>query len=195
MKRLILLPFLILAMAAFAQTDSLPYQQIPAAPEDFGPGSVLSRVVDGLGFRYHWATEGLREEDLAYRPTSEASSTYETLEHLTDLSNGIMKTAQGLPITKDYDLAEMSFEDMRTRTLHNIAAASEAFRGKTAEEIEQLQVVFQRGDEQYPYPIWNLLNGQLADAIYHTGQVVSFRRTSGNPIPSGVNVFMGTKRE
>lgn len=106
-----------------------------------------------------------------------------------------MKTAQGLPITKDYDLAEMTFEEMRIRTLQHIAAASEAFRGKTAEDIEQLQVIFQRGAEQYPYPIWNLINGQLTDAIYHTGQVVSFRCTSGNPIPSGVNVFMGTRRE
>lgn len=195
MKLLLLLPFLFFLSSVSAQNDTLPYYQIPDAPEDFGPGSVLSRMVDGLGFRYHWATEGLREADLAYRPTPEASSTQNTLEHLTDLSNGIKKTAQGLPITKDYDLTEMTFEEMRALTLRNLAEASDAFRGKTAEEIEDLQVVFQRGNEQSSFPIWNLLNGQLADAIYHTGQVVSFRRTSGNPIPSGVNVFMGRKRE
>lgn len=195
MKLLLTLPFLFLIMSTSAQTDSLPYHQIPDAPEDFGPGSMLSRIVDGLGYRYYWATEGLREEDLVYRPTAEASSTMETLEHLTDLSNGIMKTAQGLPITKDYDLSDMTFEEIRARTLQHIATASTTFRGKTAEEIEQLQVIFQRGDEQYPYPIWNLLNGQLADAIYHTGQIVSFRRTSGNPTPPGVNVFLGKTRE
>jgi len=38
-----------------------------------------------------------------------------------------------------------------------------------------------------------LLNGPIADALTHVGQVISFRRTSGNPIPKGVNVFMGIK--
>ena len=33
------------------------------------------------------------------------------------------------------------------------------------------------------------------DAIYHTGQIVSFRRTTGNPIDSSVNVFMGSYRQ
>ncbi|MEN8845082.1 MAG: hypothetical protein ABF261_02240, partial [Candidatus Arcticimaribacter sp.] len=59
----------------------------------------------------------------------------------------------------------------------------------------QMQVIFQRGTEQYRYPIWNMLNGPLADAIYHTGQVVSFRRTTGNPIQKGVNVFIGKTKE
>ena len=58
-----------------------------------------------------------------------------------------------------------------------------------------MQVIFQRGNELYPYPVWNLLNGPLADAIYHTGQVVSFRRTSGNPLQKGVNVFIGKTKE
>lgn len=191
MKFLPFVFFALLTMPMYSQTDSLPYHQIPEAPEDFGPGSMLSRMIDGLGYRYYWGTEGLREEDLAYRPTEEASSTYETLEHLTDLSNGIMKTAQGLQISKEYDLEEMSFEDMRALTLKNLATASQAFRGKTDEEMAQLHVTFTRGE----FPIWNLLNGQLADALYHTGQVVSFRRTSGNPIPAGVNVFLGKTRE
>lgn len=193
MKYHLTLSLLFMITIAFSQ-DELPYYNIPEAPEDHTPGSVLARMADGLGFRYHWATEGLREEDLAYQPTEESRSSGETLEHLLDLSNGIMKTAQGLPVTREYDVDEMSFEEIRALTLSNIETASEAFRGKSEEEIAALQVVFQRGDEQYPYPIWNLMNGQIADALTHVGQITSFRRTSGNPQPSGVNVFMGTKR-
>jgi hypothetical protein len=46
---------------------------------------------------------------------------------------------------------------------------------------------------RYYWATEGLINGPITDAIYHTGQVVSFRRTSGNPIPKGVNVFLGVK--
>ena len=42
-------------------------------------------MVDGLGFRYFWATEGLTEKDLAYRPSEGARTTMETLEHISGL--------------------------------------------------------------------------------------------------------------
>ena len=60
-------------------------------------------------------------------------------------------------------------------------------------QLEYLNIIFERGGKQTKFPVWNLINGPIADAIYHTGQVVSFRRTSGNPIPKGVNVFLGVK--
>ena len=61
----------------------------------------------------------------------------------------------------------------------------------TAADIDQVKVIFQRGEKTSTYPIWNLINGPITDAIYHCGQIVSFRRSSGNPIPPGVNVFLG----
>jgi hypothetical protein len=42
------------------------------------------------------------------------------------------------------------------------------------------------------FPFWNQLNGPIADCIWHTGQIVSFRRSSGNPFTEKANVFMGT---
>ena len=59
--------------------DQFPLEAIPAAPENTTSGNVLARMTQGLGYRYHWATKDLREEDLNYRPSAEASSTYETL--------------------------------------------------------------------------------------------------------------------
>ena len=33
------------------------------------------------------------------------------------------------------------------------------------------------------------------DALYHVGQVVSYRRAAGNPIDPQVNVFLGKKMD
>ena len=45
------------------------------------------------------------------------------------------------------------------------------------------------------YPFWNQLNGPIADAIWHVGQVVSFRRTAGNSLPKGPSFLTGTVRK
>jgi hypothetical protein len=55
--------------------------------------------------------------------------------------------------------------------------------------------MFSYGGNYAEYPLWNMLNGPLADAIYHTGQIVTFRRTTGNPSNKRVNVFRGRVME
>jgi hypothetical protein len=39
-------------------------------------------------------------------------------------------------------------------------------------------------------PFWHVINGPIADALTHVGQVNSFRRLAGNPTPKA-NVFLG----
>ncbi len=48
---------------------------IPANQETSASGNVVARIIDGLGFRYYWGTEGLREEDLKFKPSEEARTT------------------------------------------------------------------------------------------------------------------------
>lgn len=175
--------------------EKLPYYEILPSPDNFGPGNVLARMVDGLGYRYHWATADLREEDLAYRPTPEASNAMETIEHIYSLSIAILNAAKNLPNTRPLDTEGMAYAEFRKATLENLQMASEAYRGMTAEALEKCMVSFKRGDTQSDFPIWHIMNGQLADALYHTGQLVSFRRTSGNPMNGSVSVFMGKNRE
>ena len=38
---------------------TLPYYQIPDYPSSYNAATVAARTIDGLGFRYYWATEGL----------------------------------------------------------------------------------------------------------------------------------------
>lgn len=172
-----------------------PLNEIPIAPEKATTGNIIARMVQGLGYRYYWATKDLRIEDLSYRPSEEASSSFETLEHIYGLVEVIRNTATSSPSIRPVKSPPKDYVVLREKTLKYLEQASALFLNKTVEEVEQMQVIFQRGNELYDYPVWNLLNGPLTDAIYHTGQVVSFRRTSGNPIQKGVNVFVGKTKE
>ena len=175
-----------------AQDDkSIPYIEIPAAPEHYKSGNVVARMIDGLGYRYHWATKELRQEDLEYRPSEDAKTTAETLEHLYGLSLTILNGAKSLPNIRPSKQPDKSWEALRVATLQNFKEASDLMRGKKAKNLAKLKIIFQRGERKSEFPYWNMLNGPIADAIYHTGQIVAFRRASGNPIDGRVNVFRG----
>lgn len=184
-------------IVAQASDTPLPFRQIPEAPEAYTAGSVTARMVDALGFRYYWATEGLSEKDLAFRPSEEARSTRETLEHIFGLSQSIANATQQKANVRGEgtDPKEMSFAQLRANTLQNAKIASDILRTSEDKQLNDYQVVFQNGENRYEFPFWNLINGQISDAINHVGQIVSFRRSSGNPIDKRVNVFRGTVRE
>lgn len=178
------------------KTDpSLPYRQIPEAPKDFTSGNVIARMIDGLGYRYYWATEGLNETDLAYRSSESGRTSYETLEHIYGLSETIVNAPQNKPNIRPTDWSDLTYETMRKRTLNNLKLASDILRGKSESDVAKMKVIFQRGEKSSEFPYWNMLNGPIADAMWHTGQVVMLRRASGNPLPKGVNVFMGKTKE
>lgn len=173
----------------------LPYYEIPASPDSYSAGNVLARIVDGLGFRYYWATEGLRAEDLAFRPNAEARTTEETLDHIYGLSQVIVNAPSRKPNVRPTDEPPLTFEQKRRKTLENIKQASDLFRASQESDLEQYKVIFQSNGKTSESPFWNLLNGPLDDALWHVGQVVSFRRSSGNPLNAKVSVFTGKLRE
>ncbi len=175
-----------------AQDNTLPYYQIPDYPESYTAGAVAARMVDGLGFRYYWASEGLRDEDLAYKPSEEGRTAGETIDHIYGLSKVIVNATLNQANTAS-DEGEMSFEEKRKRTLENIKKASDILR--ESEDISQYKLIFSRGENTSEYPFWNNINGPIADALWHCGQVVLLRRASGNPFNSKVSVFNGKVRD
>lgn len=170
-----------------------PYYQIPDYPEDFTAETVAARMIDGLGFRFFWATEGLRQEDLDYKPSESNRTTGETIEHIYGLSKTIVNATQSK--VNSGAAEQLTFEQIRQRTLENIATASKILKEASEGEIKDMKVIFQRGENTTEFPFWNMINGPIADAIYHTGQVVGYRRASGNPIPGGVRMLTGEKAE
>ena len=171
----------------------LPYAEIPAYPETYTPGSVVSRMIDGLGFRYYWATENLREADLAYRPGKDSRSVDETLDHILGLSRVILNSAIQQPNVRSEASQEvLSYSEKRRQTLNNLKKASLVLL--KSDNLEEHPVVFRNSKGETKCPFWNQINGPIADALWHCGQVVSFRRQSGNPFPEGVSVFLGNRQ-
>ncbi len=177
-----------------ASTSGLPFYEIPAYPEMYTPETVAARMIDGLGFRYYWATEGLREEDLAYRPNDEARTSGETLDHILDLTDVIVNAVKQEPNVRGGEKPVLTFEEMRKATLENLKTASDLLKTDQV-GLQDCKLVFQNPDRTSEYPFWNNINGPIADAIWHCGQVVSLRRSSGNPFNSKVSVFSGKLRD
>ena len=173
--------------------EKLPYHEIPEHEVEFTAGTVVARMIDGLGFRFYWATEGLRAEDLAFKPSEDARTTDETVDHIYGLTkviyNSAIKESNG-KTAKDEDL---SFDEKRKRTLVMLEKAANIFR--IATDLKEHTIIFQRGENTSEFPFWNQINGPIEDAVWHCGQVISFRRSSGNPYNSKASVFTGKLRE
>jgi len=191
--RIFLLLSFIVTFSIGAQEDNskLPYYEIPEYPEDYNECTVVARMIDGLGFRYYWATEDLRDKDLEFKPNAEARSTKETMLHIYDLASVILNSANKVPNTGQKP-GEMTYDELRSETLNMLKTAADIFR--ESRDLSQFTIVFQRGENATEYPFWNQINGPIADALWHCGQIVSHRRSSGNPFTSKVSVFTGKVR-
>jgi hypothetical protein len=181
-----LLFLIFLGMNTSAQTqDSLPYREMPDYPKNYTAGSMASRMVDGLAFRFYWATEGLRQEDLDFRPNEASRSTDETIDHMLSMIHGMTKT---LSKYDKPELAEFTFEEKREHILIDLKTISYILLNSTDEDFKSYNIKLGSGEE---LPFWNYVNGQIADCIWHCGQISSFRRMSGNPFSDKVDLFRG----
>jgi len=172
--------------------ENLPFYEIPDYPESYSEAEIVGRMIDGLGFRYYWATEGLTDTDLTYKLPNDSRSSIETIVHIHDLSNMILYTALNSPIEM-MSTEGMEFKEIRKNTLLNLKQASDII--KKTKNFEDLSIIFLRNDKKIKFPFWNQLNGPIEDAVWHCGQVVAFRRASGNPISNKISVFTGKVQE
>jgi len=173
-----------LSLSTMSQRDSLIYGVFPPPPDHYSAGAVVSRMLDGLGFRYYWATEGLRPIDLAFKPSPQARTSQETLEHIYELSTMIINVVGG---NQNPPSQYKTFAELRIATLENYKKASTIIAKYSDTDMENLKVDF-AGTK---LPFWNMINGPISDCLWHIGQVVSFRRSSGNPFSNKVEVFLG----
>lgn len=172
----------------------LPYHQIPDAPAVFTATTAAARMVDGLGYRYYWATKDLRKADLEYTPGNNGRKAIEVLDHLLGLSQTILNATLNKPNAR-VDRSALTWEEKRGLTLENFKQASDNLRNANVGAMEGMAMIFERGEQRTEFPFWNVINGPIADAISHVGQIVSYRRSAGNPIDPNVNVLRGKTRE
>jgi hypothetical protein len=153
------------------------YYKIPDYPKRLSSTTVLVRMLDGLGFRFYWATEGLRPEDYAFRPAPDTMSVEELVIHVWSLMNWVSSSALKKPYKKPKDGATA-----REQALTIIHDLRKTLLETSDEELQKLSLLGK--------PFWHLINGPFSDALTHTGQINSFRRLAGNPCASA-NVFKG----
>ena len=173
----------------------VPYHELPPPPPNLDGVSALMRLVDGIGFRYRWATEGLRAEDLDFRPCEGSMTIGEVMSHLSlllrwvhgSITQDLEHEPEGLmpAITPDGDrLAEL-----RRTTLDTVIALRSTLAEIGDEGLAQVTITGSPGHGSLPF--WHMINGPLADSLTHVGQISSWRRMAGNPAPGG-NPFRGT---
>lgn len=183
----------LLCMLQQINSQELPYYEIPEAPTTYTAGTVAGRMVDGLGFRYYWATEGLTEKNLAYKPGENTRSILDTADHILILSIMTLSALEKTDMTFPKQ-GSLSFKEMRKMTLDNFKKSSDILKG--SKDLSEYVMRIKRGNGKVEeYPFWNQLNGPIADAIWHVGQIVSFRRSAGNPLPKGVSLLTGKVRK
>ena len=96
MKPILLLILILLAMNTYSQSE-LPLSEVKENPEKYSATLVVSRMIEGAGLRYYWATHELRPEDLDFKPSEEARTCRETLEHIHGLSQTILSASNYIP--------------------------------------------------------------------------------------------------
>lgn len=183
MEKLFLAFMLLTSTVVMSQEEKLPYYEIPEPSENYTAGSVAARMIDALGFRYYWATEGLTASDLKYKASDSGRTSAETVEHILGLSQFIFNSIS--TEDKKDKKEKLSFEEQRKQTLFCLKQASDLLRvSKDLSEYDSSRL-----------PFWNMINGPISDAIWHCGQLVTLRRASGNPFNSKVNLLTGKLKQ
>ena len=190
MKKLILI-IIFIPLVSFTQTtsqgDDLPFSEIGDYPNEFSQSNIVSRMIEGLGYRYYWATKSLNENDLNYKPSDDSRTTFQVIKHIHELTIMISSSFENKIV--DFPSEQYDYKLLREKTLLNLKYIHDEL--KSSPDFSKLSISFQRGDSTMSFPFWNQINGPISDALWHCGQVVMNRRASGNPLQKGVNVFIG----
>jgi len=193
--QIIKLSILFLTLASLPQSlnaqtvEDLPYSKLEDIEGDYSAGRVAARLVDGLGFRFYWATEGLKEEDINIKQKADVRSIQENVDHIYELT---MLITNSVFNEKNRVDLELSFIDKRKKILLNLERVSNRLFNSTDEQIEDYSIKF---NGRSVLPFYNMINGPISDAIWHCGQIVMLRRMAGNPFNSKVSLLHGRVRD
>lgn len=153
------------------------FHRIPEYPSRVTAASILTRMLDGLGFRFYWSTEGLRPGDFSFSPGPNTRSIQELIRHIWGLMNWISQSV----LEKPYERPEAP-DAIREQALQIICDLRSTIIAMKDEDLQKLSIEGK--------PFWHIINGPVSDALTHIGQINSFRRLAGNPVLQA-NVFTG----
>lgn len=158
---------------------------IPHDPSVFNGSSVLQRMVEAILIRYTIAIKDMTDEAKNFRATPESMSMLELQKHILLLILWVSKS-----LDMDIEIKEKAetFSQFETQIKETTGNLSKHISLLTDEELSTKTIYLKRSDTYYS--IWYMIHGPLADAIHHIGQIVTWRRISGNPI-NQISPFTG----
>lgn len=154
-------------------------------PAEVRGATAIARMVDGLGFRYRWSLEGVDERFLDYRPVAEAMNVRELLLHIHFLATHIHACFVDQEEIKCEASSLYGIKHETRAILHKVR---ETLVRMSDEELAVKRVIRKAGHAEFPF--WFFINGPLADALTHVGQISSWRRMAGY-MPVKADVFNG----
>ena len=157
--------------------DKLPFRRIDGYPAQVSGPSVLVRLLDGLGFRFYWATDSLTEQDYAFSPGHGCQSIGQLTGHIWGLTNWVYAAVLGAQ-----EARPGTPEQQRAHALQMLYRLRQHFAALDDQALAAITI-----DD---HPFWHILNGPLADALTHVGQINVLRRLAGNPTPKA-GLFAG----
>jgi len=144
-------------------------------------------MIDGIGFRYYWATEGLTDKEFQFSAGNGSMNMTELNLHIYDLAFITHKT---FGLNTSYQKEQfLNFITAREEILSLYEACSTHPKSLNNDNILNDYIVNPKSFDG-DFPFWYILNGPIADCLTHIGQITSWRRLSGNIQPK-VNVFLG----
>lgn len=156
------------------------------SPTEFNGVGVFIRLIDSIQLRYTLAVTELREEDKNFRATPESMSMLELQKHISAL---IMWSAKSVGATLESTTIPETFDERVIYINELCRQLKDHLLTMDDEALSKVSIYLKRADTHYS--VWYLINGPLSDAIHHIGQMVSWRRISGNPVPR-LSPFTGT---
>jgi hypothetical protein len=158
-------------------SENLPFRQIDGYPAHANGPSVIARLLDSLGFRFYWATEGLSAEQYAFSPGQGCQSIVELVGHIWGLTNWVCISVFG-----QGERRPEGAPSQRAHALEMLYKLREHFVSLDDAALEAIAID--------GHPFWHMINGPLADTLTHVGQINAFRRLAGNPTPKA-GLFTG----
>lgn len=165
--------------------SELLFHTISSYPPGLRGATAIARMVDALGFRYRWSLEGLNDDFLVFRPSPDSMNVKELLVHIHFLASRLHAC---FVEERDRPLAASSLHGIKDETLEILHSIRERLVAMPDSELSQRSVVRKANNAVFPF--WNFINGPLADALTHVGQINSWRRIAGHP-PVKADVFTG----
>lgn len=154
------------------------FYRVSAYPDEVSAGAAIARLLDGLGFRFYWSVSGLDESDFDFTPGRGCNSIGDIVRHIWGLMNWILINVHGRTQSRPKSLMAQ-----KEHILEMISNLRDFFTAADADTLSGLRI------EELPF--WHLINGPIADAVSHVGQINILRRLRGSE-PVKANVFTCT---